>query len=149
MCTARVVRHPVYMPLRCVIVDDNPGLLEAATSLLEREGISVVGVTSSPEEAPSLVRELRPDVTLVDIDLGGESGFDLVARLAGAPEAERSNVILISAHSQRDFADLIATSSALGFVSKPDLSAKAIHALLEQHRENCRDGDANGPRGTR
>ena len=135
------------MPLRCLIVDDNPGLLEAATSLLEREGISVVGVASTAEEAPTMVRQLRPDVTLVDIDLGGESGFDLVSSLARAPEAERSNVILISMHSQRDFADLIATSPALGFVPKPELSAKAIHALLEQHRENSRKGDAKGPRG--
>jgi hypothetical protein len=57
-------------------------------------------------------------------------------------------VILISTHSQGDFADRIATSPALGFVPKTELSAKAIHALLEQPRENSREDDANGPRGT-
>jgi DNA-binding NarL/FixJ family response regulator len=70
------------MPLRCLIVDDNPGFLAAARDLLECQGVSVVGVASTSAEARRRSRELRPDVTLVDIDLGGESGFDVVRALA-------------------------------------------------------------------
>ena len=60
--------------VRCVIVDDSPLFLESATDLLEREGLEVVGVASNSAEAIRLLEELRPDVTLVDIDLGDEDG---------------------------------------------------------------------------
>lgn len=121
------------MPLRCVIVDDNPAVLEAAGALLEGEGIAVVGVASNSAAAMEVVAALQPDLTLVDIDLGGESGFDLVRRLSrnGLPGPHRT--ILISTHAERDFADLIDASPALGFLSKSDLSASAILALLDDH----------------
>jgi hypothetical protein len=64
------------MALRLLIVDDNAHFLRAARTLLEREGVRVVAVASTSAEAVRLARELRPDVTLLDIDLGNESGFD-------------------------------------------------------------------------
>jgi DNA-binding NarL/FixJ family response regulator len=117
------------VPLRCVIVDDNPGFLAAAQELLEQEGLQVVGVASTGREALRAVDDLRPDVTLLDIDLGGESGFD-VARLL-ADGRRPGCVILISAHSEEDLAELIAASPAIGFLGKPSLSAARIHGLLE------------------
>ena len=60
---------------------------------------------------------------LVDIGLGGESGFDLAWRL-------RSPVILISTYAQREYADEIAASPAAGFISKTALSASAVLQLL-------------------
>ena len=119
------------MALRSVIVDDNAHFLEAVRHLLEREGIEVVGVASSSAEAVQLVEQLRPDVTLVDIDLGEESGFDVVRRLVGATGVNAGRIVLISTYAEKDFADLIAASPAVGFLSKSDLSASAIHALLD------------------
>jgi DNA-binding NarL/FixJ family response regulator len=110
--------------LRCLIVDDNPSVLIAARGLLEREGIGVVGVASNTAEAVQSVADLRPDVVLVDIDLGGESGFELARQLDG------SSVILISTHAERDYADLIEASPALGFLAKSELSANAIRTIL-------------------
>jgi DNA-binding NarL/FixJ family response regulator len=112
-----------------VIVDDNAGFRDAARSLLEREAIEVVGVASNAAEARSRVAELRPDVVLVDIDLGAESGLDLARALA---RHDHARLILISAHSELDFADLIAASPAVGFIAKSQLSARAVRALLEQ-----------------
>jgi CheY-like chemotaxis protein len=63
--------------LRCLIIDDSLRFLDAARALLERQGIAVVGVASNSAEALQRVEELRPDVTLLDIDLGGESGLEL------------------------------------------------------------------------
>ena len=116
------------MNMRLVLVDDNSRFLRAARSLLERQGIAVVGVASTSEEALRRAEELRPDVLLVDIDLGSESGFD-VARLLTTGGTAR--VILISTHAEQDFADLIATSPAVGFISKSDLSAGTIHEVLK------------------
>ena len=116
--------------VRCVIVDDSPLFLEGATDLLEREGFEVVGVASNSAEAIRLVEELRPDVTLVDIDLGHEDGFELTRRLGES--APGSKVILVSTHSEEDLAHLIATSPAIGFVPKTRLSAEAIRDALER-----------------
>ena len=115
------------MKVRCLIVDDSPGVLAAAQTLLEREGMEVVGTASTGAEALRLAGELQPDITLVDIDLGGESGFDVVEQLAPA------RTILISTHSEQEFAGLIEASPALGFVSKFAFSAQAIQAILDGH----------------
>jgi len=118
------------MTLRCVIVDDSPAVLRAASELLESQGILVVGVAATGVEAVRLTAELEPDVVLVDIDLGPESGFDLARRLVETPDRAGTRSILISTHDGADFAKLIAGSPAIGFLPKSDLSATAIHQLL-------------------
>jgi DNA-binding NarL/FixJ family response regulator len=122
--------------LRCVIVDDNGGFQDAARSLLERDAIEVVGVASNSAQARSRVAELHPDVVLVDIALGEESGLDLARTLASEDPA---TLILISTHLESDFADLIAASPAVGFIAKTDFSARAVRDLLA-------DGNARGAR---
>jgi DNA-binding NarL/FixJ family response regulator len=116
--------------LRCLIVDDSPHFLEAARTLLELQGVEVVGLVSTGDDAERHAEELAPDVTLVDVDLGCESGFDVARRLADRQERPRSEVILTSAYDERDFADLIEASPALGFVAKAELSRRAIDDLL-------------------
>jgi DNA-binding NarL/FixJ family response regulator len=125
------------MPLRCLIVDDNAGFLRSARHLLEGEGIAVMAVASNGADALRQAEALRPDVVLVDIDLGGESGFDVVGRLHCRLGRPRSDVILISTHAEEDFADLIAASAAAGFISKGHLSARSIHRLLDQQHAGC------------
>jgi DNA-binding NarL/FixJ family response regulator len=117
------------LSVRCLIVDDSANFRDAATSMLERAGISVVGVACNSVEALTRYRELRPDITLVDVDLGVESGFDLAVQL-NAADSPAPSVILISTHSEQDFADMIAASPALGFLPKFALSPAAIRDLL-------------------
>src|SRR5207253_4722021 len=117
------------MALRALIVDDSARFLEAARELLEREGITVAGVASSSAEALERARELRPDVALVDIDLGAESGFDLARLFAEAPNPPP--VILISTRSEDDLVELIEASPALAYLSKAHLSAHAVRDLLD------------------
>src|SRR3954470_17627363 len=119
------------MPLRCLIVDDNLGFLHAARLFLEQEGLQVVGVATSGDEALRAVAELRPDVTLLDIDLGSESGFDVARQLAGDRDSGAGQLILISTHSEEDLVDLIKESPAIGFLGKPSLSATTIMGLIE------------------
>lgn len=114
---------------RCVIVDDNRNFLDAATRLLEHQGINVVAVATSSAEGLKCVEDLRPDVTLVDINLGEENGFELVENLhkgigASAP------AILISTHAEEDFAELVWDSPALAFIPKAALSGAAIRDAL-------------------
>jgi DNA-binding NarL/FixJ family response regulator len=120
------------MTLRALIVDDNGNFLAAARDLLQREGVEVIGVASTGAEAVRLAEELAPDVTLVDIDLGEESGFDVARALTEERAGNQSPVVLISTYAEKDFADLIATSPAVGFVSKSDLSARTLHEVLDR-----------------
>jgi DNA-binding NarL/FixJ family response regulator len=118
----------VRMPRSCLIVDDNASFLEASRSMLERQGITVAGVATSIADALQRAQELEPELILVDIDLGEESGFDLARRLAQG--RNQSKVILISAHREDDFVDMVEASPAVGFLSKSQLSAGAVEALL-------------------
>jgi DNA-binding NarL/FixJ family response regulator len=117
------------MPITCLIVDDSPQFLEAARQLLAEDGVTVVGFAATSDEAVNKTLALAPDVALVDIDLGTESGFDTAERLAGLPGGGPP-VVLISAESGSELAELVDASGALGFVSKTDLSGDAIRTLL-------------------
>jgi DNA-binding NarL/FixJ family response regulator len=117
------------MPLQCIIVDDYQPFLNIARAKLERQGMAVVGVASNGTEALRQARELSPDVALVDISLGTESGFD-VARVI-SPYVR--SVILISSddhYEDDDYAELIAGSPAVGFLSKTTMSADAVSRLV-------------------
>ena len=117
--------------MRCLIVDDQPGFCEAARELLESQGLTVVGCATSSAEALRSVGELRPEVALVDIDLGPDSGFDLARRLADGDGGNAPRVILVSTHDEREFVKLIEASPAVGFIAKTELSAARIHDLLD------------------
>ena len=88
----------------------------------------MVGVASNSAEALQQVRALRPDLILVDIGLGEESGLDLARLLA--QDGPGGEVILISAGAEADYAELIAESPAAGFLVKSELSARAIGRIL-------------------
>jgi DNA-binding NarL/FixJ family response regulator len=122
---------------RLLIVDDNTRFLDAARSTLERQGLKVVGTATTTAEALQRAETLRPDVALVDISLGDESGFELTRRLV---DDLRTPVVLISTRAEDDYADLVATSPAVGFLSKSQLSASALRGLLS--------GDSRDDAGT-
>jgi CheY-like chemotaxis protein len=118
-------------PVRCLIVDDNAGFRDEMRALLEEQGLSVIGDAASGAEAIRQIVEARPDVVLIDIDLGEESGIALTRSLRDAVDpAALPRVILISTHDEREYADLIEASPAVGFLAKTDLSAPTIRQML-------------------
>jgi len=116
--------------VRCLNVDDNRDFLRVASDLLEQDGISVVGVASTAAQAGQACGELRPDVVLVDIDLGEESGLEVARQLAGQVSPDRPRVVLISAYSADDFAEVAADIPAVSFLPKSALSGSAILGLV-------------------
>jgi len=115
------------VPLRCLLVDDSEEFLASATRLLESQGIAVVGCSSSGEQALQLAEELRPDIVLVDVELGEEDGVEVALRLR---EASSSRIALISAYDRDEIGDLVMPSRSIGFVPKRSLGAQAIAELL-------------------
>src|SRR4051794_28806677 len=119
------------MRLRCLIVDDNASFRDEIRGLLAEQGLDVVGGAGSAADAHRQIAELRPDVALIDIDLGGESGLELARRLRDQPgQGAVPHLILISTHDEAEYADLIEASSAIGFLGKIDLSAATIRQML-------------------
>jgi DNA-binding NarL/FixJ family response regulator len=116
--------------LRCVIVDDNEGFLEIAAASLAGDDLDVVGTATTSAEALRQVAEQRPDVVLVDINLGEESGFELARMLVERFPALASGVVLISTRAERDFGGLVKASPAAGFVPKTQLSARAVREVV-------------------
>jgi DNA-binding NarL/FixJ family response regulator len=116
--------------MRCLIVDDSSGFLAAARRLLERQGVTVAGVASNGAEAERRFDELRPDVVLVDLGLGSESGLDVAERLAGMAGGESTAIILISTRSGEEYHELVEAGPAVGFIPKDRLSAGAIEELV-------------------
>jgi DNA-binding NarL/FixJ family response regulator len=113
---------------RTLIVDDSELFLASAERLLGIGGVSIVGTARSRMAAVRLTLELRPDVVLVDIDLGGESGLDLADDLAALDPAPI--VILISTHTEAEVEEMVAASPAAGFIPKSRLDAAAVKAFL-------------------
>jgi DNA-binding NarL/FixJ family response regulator len=122
------------MGRRCLIVDDNAVYLSEARKLLQRQGMSVVGIASTGGDALAIAASDRPDVALVDVDLGPESGLDVARALATCDEPVP--VILISAYAEKDLRELLDDSPAVGFLSKSVLSRAAIDGLLGDSHEH-------------
>lgn len=120
------------MVIHCLIVDDSDRLIRSARSLLEREGVAVVGVASNATEALEQMAEVKPDAMLPDINLGGESGFDCARQVhqLASGEGGRPEIILISSSAHEDFEELIAANPMAGFLPKFALPAGTIHHLL-------------------
>jgi DNA-binding NarL/FixJ family response regulator len=114
-----------------MIVDDSERFLAVAQSALARDGMDVVATATTQREALARVEEAQPDVVLVDVHLGADSGFDLTRRLVESFPGLHSHVVLISTDDRDDLADLIAASPAAGFLSKTHLSARAVRDLMD------------------
>src|ERR1700749_3248056 len=123
------VESPVKS-IRVVIVDDNPEFLDSARRLLEHQGARVVGVASTNADGLRSVQELRPDVTLVDVNIGEESGFDLAEALHGIDGAATAPDILISTPPPPLPPNKPKPAPAIGFLAKSALSVSAIRAAL-------------------
>ena len=123
------LREPDCVALRCLIVDDSEEFLASARRLLSVQGLDIVGVATSAEEALQLASHLHPEVVLVDVHLGADDGLALARELPGTIPA--AQLVLISTHPLEDLVELLAGVPAAGFLSKSELSAEAIVDLVE------------------
>lgn len=111
-----------------LIVDDHDVFRVWARSFLASEGYRVVGEASSGVDALRRVRQLDPDLVLLDVHLPDLDGFEVARRLAAQPDPPA--VVLISSREQAEFGARLADSAARGFVSKIDLSGHTLRAVM-------------------
>jgi CheY-like chemotaxis protein len=118
------------MSARCLIVDDCREFVRVASKLLEHAGITMVGAASTAEQARQACSELHPDVVLVDVNLGDESGFEVARDLVGDGGSGKPCVILVSAHYSEDYAEMIPNAPRVSFLPKEALSGPAVLGIL-------------------
>jgi CheY-like chemotaxis protein len=108
---------PNRTALRALLVDDNDHFIQTVRDHLERDGINIVGVATTPAEALRQTGNLSPNVALVDIMLGAEFGFDLADTLTQAV-LKPPRMIMMSTYAATDFAEMLDASPAIGFLTK-------------------------------
>jgi DNA-binding NarL/FixJ family response regulator len=111
-----------------LIVDDHEDFRSSARTLLELEGFEVVGLAADGPSALSAVEALRPDVVLLDVQLPGMDGFEVVRELRA--RKERTRVVLISSRDRSAYAGELREAAVVGFLGKSELSGAALHALV-------------------
>jgi len=112
-----------------LIVDDHPGFRRFARKLLEAAGYDVVGDAADGAAALAAAERLDPDVVLLDVLLPDMTGFD-VTRVLSAQGRDRPVVVLTSSRTESDFGERVTMSPARGFISKSELTATALAAVL-------------------
>jgi DNA-binding NarL/FixJ family response regulator len=112
-----------------LIVDDHAGFRRLARELFARGGYRVVGEAEDAATGVRRAAELRPDVVLLDIQLPDGDGFEATGRMLAV--AMPPAVVLISSRDAADYGGRIDASGARGFISKADLSVRALDAVLE------------------
>jgi DNA-binding NarL/FixJ family response regulator len=118
---------PAEAPLRLVLIEDHQALREGLELLLDREGLSVVGTAGTAAEGRELVERLNPDVALVDIRLGDDSGIKLTAELIDA-EPER-RIVLYTGSADVDLLISGLDSGARGYALKDGTPTELKTAL--------------------
>jgi two-component system, response regulator PdtaR len=111
---------------RVVIAEDEAIIRLDLKELLEEEGYSVVGETGRGDEAIELVRELRPDLVILDIKMPGLDGLSAARHVAGERMAA---VLILTAYSQRELVEQARDAGALAYLVKPFQKSDLIPAI--------------------
>ena len=123
------------MAVRVVIAEDEAIIRLDLKEILEEEGYEIVGETGRGDEAVALVKELEPDLAILDIKMPGMDGLSAAREIAGE---RRAAVLILTAFSQRDLVEQARDSGALAYVVKPfqknDL-VPAIEVALGRYAE--------------
>lgn len=124
-------------PLRIVAVDDEPLALRRLQLLTESlPAVTTIGAARSIDDGLRLIRDLKPDAILLDIELGARTGFDLLTELDGLSSPR---VIFVSAFSH--YAVAAFESAAIDYLLKP-VDVGRLATALERVRASLAHVDA-------
>jgi len=116
--------------LRALVVDDSPAALQTICCLMERHStVQIVGRASDGCEAVDFVREFRPDVIVMDIQMPRMNGLEATRRIVH--ELPGPRIILVTLHDMPELKDAALKAGAGWFIPKHKLTSQLTSALLE------------------
>ena len=121
------------MPKRVLIVEDDEKSRRLLADVLGFHGYEVV-TASSGEEGLTAICDAMPDIALLDIQLPGMSGFDVLGALRGIPEIEHMPILAVTASVMDAERIRILAAGFNGIVSKP-VNIKQLNTILQQALE--------------
>jgi AmiR/NasT family two-component response regulator len=112
--------------VRVVIAEDEGIIRLDLKETLEDEGYEVVGETGRGDEAVQLVKDLDPDIAILDIKMPGLDGLSAAREISGE---RRAAVLILTAFSQRDLIERARDAGALAYLVKPFQRSELIPAV--------------------
>ena len=127
-----------------VVVDDNPLVVEALRRRIALESdLTMLGSLNERDDIMVRLAELRPDVLLLDIDIPGVDGFELVRQLGREQPGVR--VVMFTGHAKKDYFEQALASGAWGFVLKSAPTQYLLDAVRRVSRGEVVITDADDP----
>ena len=123
------------MATRVVIAEDEAIIRLDLKETLEEEGYDVVGETGRGDEAVELVKDLEPDLAILDVRMPGLDGLAAAREIS---TTKKSAVLILTAYSQRDLIEQARDAGELAYLVKPFQRSELIPAVdiaLGRHRE--------------
>ena len=114
------------MSIRVVIAEDEAIIRLDLRETLEEEGYEVIGEAGRGDVALDLIRELKPDLAILDVKMPGMDGLE-VARVVGNEKI--CGVLLLTAFSQREIIEQARDAGALAYLVKPFQKSDLIPAI--------------------
>ena len=111
-----------------LIVEDHPIFSKGLSLLINaEESFTVVGEARNGSEALSMLVEKKPDLAVVDLNLGDEDGLEIIASMKS--RAENLKILVLSMYDERYYAERALKAGASGYVMKEEASTLVIDAL--------------------
>jgi two-component system response regulator NreC len=115
------------MPIRVVLADDHTIVRQGLKSLLEREGIQVVGEAQDGHEVLQLAAKHSPDVAVIDISMPVLNGLDAARELKRS--APKTKTILLTCHDEDEYLIEALRAGVKGYVLKNQATSDLVHAI--------------------
>jgi two-component system response regulator NreC len=116
------------MPTRIVLVDDHAMFRSGMKALLEAEnGFEVVGEAASGDEGVDRVRELKPDVVIMDLSMPGSNGLDATRRIAAL--GLKARVLVLTVHAEEEYLVPVVDAGASGYLTKTSADQDLVNAI--------------------
>jgi len=115
------------MPIRIVLADDHVLVRQGLRSLLEREGLIVIGEAADGREAVQQVQALRPDVVIMDISMPVLNGLDAAREISKS--LPKTKTILLTQHEEDVYVSGALEAGIRGYVLKNQVASDLLHAV--------------------
>ena len=116
------------MPTRVLVADDHSMFRQGLVAMLaENDGMEIVGQASRGDEALQMIRDLRPDVAILDVSMPGATGIEVAQELTTARSSTR--VVLLTMHADATHARQAVDAGASGYVLKSSVFDELLQAV--------------------